>query len=364
MGSGKLWDVFCRVIDNYGDIGVCWRLATGLVARGQRVRLWVDDTSALQWMAPEGAPGVELRAWTQELGIGSFAMGDVAIEAFGCDINAEFLTAFAQHAAASGQDGLWLNLEYLSAEAYVERCHGLPSPKQVGPGAGLQKYFFYPGFAEATGGLLREPDLTAQQADFEREAWLSSQAIEFRGEQLVCLFCYEPPALDQLLNQLAGSPRATRLLVTAGRATAAVKSSIERKNDTEPTWNMGESLLFSYLPALAQPDFDRLLWSCDLNFVRGEDSLVRALWADKPFVWQPYPQTDNAQQGKLEAFLNLLEAPSSLRTFHATWNGFSQAALPAIALSEWQQAVSQTRARQLLQDDLVTRIIQFGQKNR
>jgi hypothetical protein len=21
------WDIFCRVIDNFGDIGVCWRLA-------------------------------------------------------------------------------------------------------------------------------------------------------------------------------------------------------------------------------------------------------------------------------------------------------------------------------------------------
>ena len=55
-----LWDVFCRVVDNFGDIGVCWRLAADLAARGQHIRLWVDDPSALTWLAPAGAPGVEL----------------------------------------------------------------------------------------------------------------------------------------------------------------------------------------------------------------------------------------------------------------------------------------------------------------
>ncbi len=62
------WDIFCRVIDNFGDIGVCWRLATQLAGQGQQVRLWVDDASALQWMAPEGCPGVEVRAWLARAG--------------------------------------------------------------------------------------------------------------------------------------------------------------------------------------------------------------------------------------------------------------------------------------------------------
>ena len=44
------WDVFVRVIDNYGDVGVCWRLACGLAARGEQVRLWLDDLTALDWM--------------------------------------------------------------------------------------------------------------------------------------------------------------------------------------------------------------------------------------------------------------------------------------------------------------------------
>ncbi len=37
-------DIFCAVVDNYGDIGVCWRLARQLAhEHGMTVRLWVDD---------------------------------------------------------------------------------------------------------------------------------------------------------------------------------------------------------------------------------------------------------------------------------------------------------------------------------
>ncbi len=159
------WDIFCQVIDNFGDIGVCWRLAADLGSRGHRVRLWVDDASALAWMAPQGAPGVQVLPWpTQAPADGP---GDVVVEAFGCEIAPQFIAAIAHHTNATGPKPLWINLEYLSAEAYVERCHRLPSPLMSGPGAGLTRWFYYPGFTERTGGLLREPDLLARQAAFD-----------------------------------------------------------------------------------------------------------------------------------------------------------------------------------------------------
>ena len=74
------WDVFCRVIDNLGDVGVCWRLARDLAARGDTVRLWIDDASALAWMAPGGATGVEVGAFDA-----AGDPGEVVVEAFGCD---------------------------------------------------------------------------------------------------------------------------------------------------------------------------------------------------------------------------------------------------------------------------------------
>ncbi|MCX7248517.1 MAG: elongation factor P maturation arginine rhamnosyltransferase EarP [Burkholderiales bacterium] len=364
MKAGNLWDIFCRVVDNYGDVGVCWRLAADLAARGEQVRLWLDDPSALAWLAPDGAPGVTVKRWNDSLQPGDLSVGDVLIEAFGCEVDAGFLAACAQQAADTGHQSVWLNLEYLSAEAFVERCHGLPSPVLAGPAKGLRKYFFYPGFTPATGGLLREADLAVRQASFDREAWLRRLAIPFQGERLVSLFCYEPTALPALLEQLAADEQPTRLLVTPGRATAAVQACLACMNSTHAEWKAQDRLKFTYLPALSQLDYDALLWSCDLNFVRGEDSLVRALWAGKPFVWQIYQQSDNAHQAKLDAFLDHLQAPPSLRTFHQVWNGLSQAALPQPNLTEWQRSVSSARARQLQDDDLVTKIIRFVRKNR
>jgi uncharacterized repeat protein (TIGR03837 family) len=86
------------------------------------------------------------------------------------------------------------------------------------------------------------------------------------------------------------------------------------------------------MPPLAQADFDRLLWSCDLNFVRGEDSLVRAFWAGAPWVWQAYRQQDGAPRAKIEALLDLFlaDAPPALarrlRRLFAAWNGLGGSA--------------------------------------
>jgi uncharacterized repeat protein (TIGR03837 family) len=215
-----LWDIFCTVIDNHGDIGVCWRLSADLAARGEQVRLWVDDASALPWMAPgalEGRiAGVQVLPWTRTLPATLLARlppSDVWIEAFGCELPAEFVAFSVEAAQASGTAPapVWLNLEYLSAERYVARSHGLPSPVMHGPGRGRSKWFFYPGFTTGTGSLLREVDLAARQARFNRPAWLAAQGIAAPDERLVSLFCYEPPALPALLQQLASDPAPSRL---------------------------------------------------------------------------------------------------------------------------------------------------------
>lgn len=372
MNRRLQWDIFCKVIDNFGDIGVCWRLAADLASRGHALRLWVDDASALRWMAPAGCDGVHVLPWPQDrkpldLDTAEFSRHppDVLVEAFGCEIPPAFVAACAGAVDAGRLKPVWINLEYLSAEAYVERSHALPSPVQNGPAAGWIKWFFYPGFTENTGGLLREPGLLERQAGFDRAGWLQSQGIAWNGEALVSLFCYEPPALQCLLAQLAKEGlqgRRVRLLAATGRAAGAAQALVEAGNE-HPS--------ISYLPPLTQMEFDHLLWACDLNFVRGEDSVVRALWAGKPFVWQIYPQHDDAHQAKLQAFLDMLQAPPSLRAFHAVWNGRTAphtaadgpSTLPA-DLSDWQAAAQAAWARLAAQDDLATRLLGFVAKKR
>ena len=372
------WDIFCKVIDNFGDIGVCWRLAADLATRGQRVRLWVDDNAALSWMAPEGCVGVRVLPWTKSIDVSVLDTTpcDVLIEAFGCEVASEFIAACARIHSASGQKyhlkPLWINLEYLSAEPYVARNHGLTSLVSSGPATGWHKVFYYPGFTPDTGGLLLEPDLLKRQAAFDRATWLKQLGIDWQGETLVSLFCYEPPAMAQLLDDLArngidGKP--VRLLVAAGRATEAVKfilasekPQIIHKTGLKPNEFGGKKLLISYLPLLTQTDFDHLLWASDINLVRGEDSIVRAIWAGKPFIWQIYPQDDGAHLAKLEAFLDMLNTPLSLRDFHSSWNGSPDAAanlrLPSSQeLAAWQLTAGQTRTRLMGQSDLASSLM-------
>jgi uncharacterized repeat protein (TIGR03837 family) len=378
MNRSLQWDIFCKVIDNFGDIGVGWRLATDLASRGHRVRLWADDASALAWMAPAGCEGVRVLPWAEPPNLldAEFEQQppDVVIEAFGCQIAPEFIAACARIERTVGIKPIWINLEYLSAEPYVERCHAMPSPVQSGPAAGWIKWFYYPGFTEATGGLLREPDLAERQARFDRSAWLAARHIPWSGEKLVSLFCYEPPALGGFLEQLAehglaGQP--VRLLVAAGRAENAVKAAFCNEIGLQPNNDGHEQLSISYLPLLTQRDYDHLLWACDLNFVRGEDSVVRALWAGKPFIWQIYPQHDDAHLAKLHAFLDWLDAPPSLRAFHAAWNeGIARQAstggpMPkASDLPAWQSCALAARSRLMAQDDLSTRLLRFVAKKR
>ncbi|MDP9899920.1 elongation factor P maturation arginine rhamnosyltransferase EarP [Variovorax ginsengisoli] len=363
------WDLFCKVIDNHGDLGVCWRLAAQLAARGETVRLWVDDGAALQWMAPAGSENVEVIDWAQPAAVAAALHApapDVLVEAFGCDPDTGLIAQFAREARTGDAPRVWLNLEYLSAEPYVERLHTLPSPVFKGPGEGLTKYFFYPGFTTATGGLLREPDLRQQQADFDRAAWLAVQGVDRHPDELlVLLFCYEPMALAGLLAQWTDGASRVRLLVTAGRASAAVHAALGTTAGT-PCTERG-MLSVQHLPLLAQRDFDRLLWSCDLNFVRGEDSLVRALWAGRPFVWQIYAQDDDAHHVKLNAWLDAIDAPASLRRFHHAWNGIDNMSVeppgPDV-LASWSAAVQAAQGALHNQDDLVTQLLQFVQERR
>lgn len=354
-----IWDIFCRVIDNYGDVGVCWRLARQLARRGHRVRLWLDDHAALRWMAPLASrpAGLQVLAWMPDLPASTWAPlppAQVWVEAFGCELPHALIEQRAAQVAA-GDVALphWINLEYLSAEPYVERMHGLPSPVQTGPARGWIKHFFYPGFTVRTGGLLREQDLLTRQADFDRAGWLSQQGIPLiSGERLLSLFCYEPPALSGWLQQLARCPTPTRLLVTPGRASAAVRACL------------GGALQYGalglhYLPYLSQDDYDALLWACDFNCVRGEDSLVRALWAAKPFVWQPYPQDDGAHAAKLEAWLRWMQVPADWRLWHRIWSALDKQPLPAPDLPAWGEAARTARDRVLAQSDLVTQLTRF-----
>jgi len=362
------WDIFCRVIDNHGDLGVCWRLSADLAQRGHLVRLWVDDASALAWMAPQGCAGVQVQAWPRLEALKSlaqdnaFQVGDVIVEAFGCELPEEFQALMVRN-----QPPVWLNLEYLSAQAYVPRSHGLASPVMQGPAKGTTKWFFFPGFTPDTGGLLREPALEQRQAVFDRHAWLKDLAVDrpiVQDETIISLFCYEPTALPDWLAQLSQASAPTRLLVAPGRPSAAVAAATHALR--MPSHGTGQ-LHISQLPYFSQTEFDHLLWACDFNCVRGEDSLVRALWAGQPLAWHIYPQDDLAHHDKLHAFEDALQMPADLRKFHAVWNGLETGPLPALsrtAIDDWRRWSQQVKRHLQAQTDLTSQLLSFVAQKR
>ena len=342
VNTHQRWVVFCRVVDNHGDLGVCWRLCCQLAARGHQVRLFVDDASALSWMAPEGCAGVQLLPWPEDSA--SFAEEDAAhvvIEAFGCELPLAFQAAMARWA----RPPVWVNLEYFSAESSALRNHGLPSPVMSGPAKGLTKWFYYPGLTEDSGGVLGGLR-TASAITNPRS---SPAALN------ISLFCYEPASLGVFLQQLNQLPQRVQLNLTAGRATQAVRQALH-------AWTQAPKFEVKELPYLSHAGFDAMLAAQDLNLVRGEDSLVRAIWAGKPFLWQIYPQHDGAHWPKLQAFLQTTQAPPVVVQAHWAWNAEQATPLPLLTpehLTEWTFWAQALKRHLQAQTDLVSRLETF-----
>lgn len=328
----RRWDIFCTVVDNFGDIGICWRLAKQLTQDyRQIVRLWIDDLLSFSRIAPDVNPGmqrqsvqgIEICQWQPVFA--EVEPADVVIEAFACKLPDAYIAAMLR----KRKQPVWINLEYLSAEPWVVHYHGLPSPNPRFP---LAKTFFFPGFVPGTGGLLREKHLMAQREAFDvaaEQAFLQQHKIlERRAHQVrILLFCYDTAPVEGLVHILSESlvpvllivpqgKAAERIVALSGRAAVRTEGLIEQKQ-----------LTVQIIPFMAQADYDRLLWSCDINFVRGEDSFVRAQWALNPFIWNIYPQAEGAHWKKLYAFLDLYtvdmppETASAVREMWLYWNG-------------------------------------------
>ncbi|MDO8293245.1 MAG: elongation factor P maturation arginine rhamnosyltransferase EarP [Gallionella sp.] len=387
-------DIFCNVIDNYGDIGVCWRLARQLAhEHGLAVRLWVDDLGSLAKLCPETdaardiqqCRGVEVRHWIKPFS--EVQPADLVIEAFACKLPQGYIEAMAAQ-----QRSVWINLEYLSAENWVEGCHKLPSPH---PSLPLTRHFFFPGFTSQTGGLLLERDLFARRDAFQSDAvqqqafWQSFGMEMPSAETLkISLFGYENDALHDLFDAWESGAQPVLCLVPEGRILPQVKRYFEdvgrdssRHGDCVGMNPDLQScnLQVRVLPFVEQERYDELLWACDVNFVRGEDSCVRAQWAAKPFVWQIYPQHDAVHWDKLQAFLNLYcaslgaAAGQAMQELWRAWNsggGAGQAtstssgqAWPDFAAVRCElNEHAQQWARQLAANNLALNLLDFSQK--
>ncbi|UTH74702.1 elongation factor P maturation arginine rhamnosyltransferase EarP [Chromobacterium sp. IIBBL 290-4] len=371
------WDIFCAVIDNYGDIGVAWRLAKRLSRDcGRETRLWVDDLQSFSRIAPgldPAAPrqtldGVDIRHWPQDHFPADIIPHDVVVEAFACRLPDSFEEAMAAKPAKP----VWINLEYLSAEGWTHGCHKLPSPH---PRLPLTKHFFFPGFDAASGGLICEDGLIAarqawQQDDAAVQAYWRRRGVPAVGENewKVSLFAYDNPAAAKLLQVWADGPQPVRCLVPEGKALPAIAALFGHELKAGDHALLGR-LTVDVLPMSDQDDYDRLLWSCDFNCVRGEDSLARAQWAARPLLWHIYPQDDEAHIAKLEAYLAAYgqglsaETAAAVRELNLAWNRDGDMAAAwrnaAPRLPEWRRHAANWQQQLLQGGDLAQRLLHF-----
>lgn len=341
------WDIFCNVVDNYGDIGIAWRLARGLAREhGLAVRLWVDDLHTFHCIWPEIAVDVDQQvceavtvcAWRTPFA--ETRPAQVVIEAFGCALPESYLLAMSTLASPP----VWINLEYLSAEPWVAGHHGLPSPH---PRLPLTKYFFFPGYTQGTGGLLAEADLAEQRAVFLDASlpafWRQFDLEQPQADELrVSLFAYENPALPALLDAWAADPHPITCLVPEGRMAPQLAAWLGVSDLKAGDVHRRGALRLCVVPFSDQDTYDHLLWACHLNFVRGEDSCVRAQWAARPLVWQAYPQDERAHWDKVDALLTHYIADLDGSVAHPVcalwrrWNGMAEATDMAACWTAWR----------------------------
>ena len=310
------WDIFCQIVDNYGDAGVCWRLARSLsqmTIHGDdiRIRLFCDDLNVLDQIAHGNATrygaslGIEVLPWEQAASTES--IGDVVIEAFACTLPAAYVSTMAN----SKKQPVWLNLEYLTAESWADEMHLLPSPQNNG----LNKYFYFPGLSPKTGGVILGDWDTVSHRQETPESLLSSWQLCRPNSKKISIFNYRHAPLSSWLQSL------DRIACSEGDIVdvlVCANQNIPSDFFKQPF----NSLRLIQLPFVPQEDYDWLVAHCDFNLVRGEDSFVRAQWAGKPFIWDIYPQEDLAHEIKLEAFLKLY--------FEGAHSELSTLAIPAM----------------------------------
>jgi uncharacterized repeat protein (TIGR03837 family) len=373
------WDMFCKVVDNFGDLGVCWRMASQLAdEHGVAVRLWVDDIALAEKFAREPHANIHLKHWSEQADFSVSA--SVVIETFSCGLPERYQQAMVQKAMVQQvmaqksvtQKSIWINIDYLSAEAWVEGFHGKPSPQANG----LTRYFFYPGFTAQSGGLLREGFLPALQlqAQASSDAVWRHLGLQPMPEAInISLFCYSHAPVKAVLASLAISAQPVRLIVPDSVA-ALVSQALECELLIAGQTIQHQQCVITVIPFLSQLDYDRLLSVCDLNFVRGEDSWIRAIWAAKPMIWLPYQQSENTHLEKLAAFLGHYLASAEDHVKEAMSTVMQAWAEGHWDTEHWQVLMShrdsitkyaKTYAHQLSQQpDLATNLVIFIEKLR
>ncbi|WP_147644997.1 elongation factor P maturation arginine rhamnosyltransferase EarP [Treponema pectinovorum] len=300
--------ILCKVVDNYGDVGVVFRLAKALSEQDKTLELTIVcsdlesfslltknhfsiDTQKKSQKCIFNDSVWTILDWTQEEDFRyEPSPFPTILECFQCG-RPEWLESILFSKTANKTFYIF-NIEYLTAEAYAEEFHLLKSYTRS---SNVKKMFFMPGFTNKTGGLII--DKTFMNS-------LKKSELQKKDDKIftVAIFSYERSfdeifvALQNFVQKVREKEKGfcVKVFAAAGKSQPFVKKSWEK---------FGKDIILQELDFLPQEEWDELLCTCDFNFVRGEESLARASLCAKPFVWHAYPQEENYQLVKVNSLL-------------------------------------------------------------
>lgn len=292
--------VLCKVVDNFGDIGVCWRLARKLkrIAPSNEINLIVDDLDSFSKICGTVNPAVSLQV-IDDIKIYGSKSDEFCYKEFSGEKNVR-LQVILECFQCGRPD--WLEkilfddelnhtvqiimIDYLSAEDYAESFHKLQSLTRRGK---VKKVNFMPGFTSKTGGLTID------------ENWNSLLPRNSSGP--VLFFSYGrnwQPVIKGIERGMKAVCGSNKIMVAQGIGKASFIKSW-KKTDCH-------TMELTELDYLNQNDWDEMMKNCSFLFIRGEESLSRACLSGIPFVWHAYPQSDEYQLVKVNALLGRMES--------------------------------------------------------
>lgn len=306
----KTLDIFCEIIDNYGDIGVVYRTAKELqkIFPESKIRVFLNRldefkkiNSQVIDLPSQNIDGIEYITFDYlRDNANKLLTAQVIIEAFGCQIPEEYIEI------AYDNSELLINLEYLSAEDWIEDFHLQSSP--LGRGK-LKKVFFMPGFTEKSGGVIADSNYleriqkVLENKEFYEKKYLSD--IEDRENKIVgTLFSYEKN-FTPLLEDLKKLDKDVVILAMGEKTQDSLRKILKNFSieDFRNSLKYGK-IEIKFLNFLNQEEYEELINIVDFNFVRGEDSFIRAVLTGKPYMWHIYCQEEYAHMDKIEGFLD------------------------------------------------------------
>ena len=306
----KTLDIFCEIIDNYGDIGVVYRTAKELqkIFPESKIRVFLNRldefkkiNSQVIDLPSQNIDGIEYITFDYlRDNANKLLTAQVIIEAFGCQIPEEYIEI------AYDNSELLINLEYLSAEDWIEDFHLQSSP--LGRGK-LKKVFFMPGFTEKSGGVIADSNYleriqrVLENKEFYEKKYLSD--IEDRENKIIgTLFSYEKN-FTPLLEDLKKLDKDVVILAMGEKTQDSLRKILKNFSieDFRNSLKYGK-IEIKFLNFLNQEEYEELINIVDFNFVRGEDSFIRAVLTGKPYMWHIYCQEEYAHMDKIEGFLD------------------------------------------------------------